>query len=124
MQRQVCNFYKPWETMPKYSLQMFKAGFSVLPVGDFGYREFDSLGIRNKFHGLGGNINLSMPHDTAVVKHKDGNEYIYKRKYFKKDIEKKRLYKQEHPIKKHVFNPYRVHLNYYSYQPYHFYVKK
>lgn len=124
MQRQVCDFYKPWETIPKDSLQMFKAGFSVLPVGDFGYREFDSLGITTKFHPLIGRLNLSVPYDSAVVKHKEGNIYVYIEKYFKDDVTKKVEYRQQFPIKKHVFNPYRVHLNYYSYQPYHFYVKK
>ena len=69
-------------------------------------------------------MNLSVPYDSAVVKHKEGNIYVYIEKYFKDDVTKKLEYRQQFPLKKHVFNPYRVHLNYYSYQPYYFYVKK
>ena len=75
-QRQTIVFYKPWETIPKDSLHMFKACFRTLPVGDLGYREFDRNGLVTKLHSLRGEINLSLPYDAAKVKHKEGNIYI------------------------------------------------
>lgn len=82
------------------------------------YIEFDKNGTEKKWHSIPDSMYQSLAHDTIVVKSKRGRMVrMYAYEHFSKDIEEKTKYRQEHLVRKHVFNPYRVYFNTRSYEP-------
>ena len=113
------------EETPKDSMHLYSAAiFLDIYGGSAGYKEYDKYGTIRKWYGLDSlQQPLLGPDQTRIVR-KKGNRYIHIYTYFEEDIQKKIQYKQQTPIKKYVFNPYRVYMNTYTYQPYDFKVKK
>lgn len=106
-------------------IQLYLVPNRFVGFGYGSYLEFDRNGTKIKRHGIRDSIYQSLPNDTIVMKSKRGRKirmYVYE--HFSKDIEEKMKYRQEYPIRKHVFNPYRVYLNTRSYEPYEVFVEK
>ena len=114
------------KSISRDSMDLYGSGMrQAILGGTIGYIEFDKYGIKRKWYGLDSvQEALWPPEKTRSRKKIGGFRYASIYKYFEEDQQIKATYKQEMPIQKFVFNPYRVHLNNYFYRLYHFVVKK
>ena len=123
--RQYYNLYNRDSLLKNKRIYLYNAVNSRTIFGWGGYTEFDKYKTEVKRHSIRDYLSQTLLHDTMVVRSKKGPLIrVYKYAYFDENFDEKRTYKQHTPIKKHVFNPYRVYFNIRTYEPFEVIVQK